>query len=138
MQNDRLILAFLALSAASLVGAFTNQVLLFGLSTGAFAVLSLVLAYGREARHPAIVIGLAIFFALYLALMIGINRTFDPTASLDLFGGLPLPTALLIYGLWPLGIVIGVLYFLVFRKSILSNPKLEKFLRDFGGRSNDR
>lgn len=138
MQNDRLILAFLALSSASLVCAFSNQVLLFGLSTGVFAVLGFVLAYGREARRPAIVIGLGIFFALYLALMIGINRTFDPAAGLDLLGGLPLPTALLIYGIWPLGIVTGVLYFLVFRKSILSNPKLEKFLRDFGGGSGNR
>jgi hypothetical protein len=48
------------------------------------------------------------------------------------------PTALLIYGIWPLGIVTGVLYFLVFRKSILSDSKLEKFLRDFGGGSNNR
>jgi len=101
-------------------------------------VLGFVLAYGRDARRPAIVIGLGIFFALYLALMIGINRTFDPAGGLDLLGGLPLPTALLIYGIWPLGIVTGVLYFLVFRKSILSKPKLEKFLRDFGGGSGNR
>jgi hypothetical protein len=138
MQKDRLILVILALSVASLVCALTNQILLFSLSTGAFALLGFLLAYGREARRPAILAGLALFFVLYLALMIGINVTFDPTGGLDLLGGLPVPTALLIYGIWPLGIVTGVLYFLVFRKSILSDSKLEKFLRDFGGGSNNR
>lgn len=138
MQPDRLILAFLALSLASLICALTNQILLFSLSTGAFAVLSFVLAYGRESRRPAILAGLCIFFALYLGLMIGINRTFDPAGSLELLGGLPVPTALLIYGIWPLGIVTGVLYFMVFRKSILTNSKLEKFLREFGGGSHNR
>ena len=138
MQTDRVILAFLGLSVASLICALANQILLFSLSTGAFAVLGFVLAYGNESRRPAIVIGLFIFLALYLALMIGISRTFDPTGSLELFAGLPLPTALLIYGIWPLGTITGILYFLVFRKSVLSNSKLEKFLRDFGGGSNNR
>ena len=138
MQSDRLILAFLALSVASLACALSNQVVLFSLSTGVFAVLGFVLAYGPESRRPAVVIGLSLFFTLYLALMIGIDRTFDPAGRLELFGGLPLPTALLIYGIWPLGILTGLLYFLVFRKAVLTDSKLEKFLREFGGGSNNR
>jgi len=138
MQKDRLILVILALAVASLACALTGQILLFSLSTGAFALLGFVLGYGRESGRRTIVIGLAVFFVLYLALMIGISHTFDPTGKLELLGGLPVPTALFVYGIWPLGIVTGVVYFVVFRKSVLSDSKLEKFLRDFGGGSHNR
>jgi len=138
MQKDRVILAILALSVASLVCALTNQILLFSLSIGAFTLLGFVLGYGRESARPAVIAGLAIFAGLYLFLMVGIHREFDPQGALGLLGGLPVATAFLIYGIWPLGIVTGVLYFVVFRKSVLSSSKLEKFLRDFGGGSSNR
>lgn len=138
MKTDRLVLVILAFSIASLVCALTNRTLLFSLSTGIFAVFGFVLGYGREWRRRTVLGFLTLFLGLDLALMIGIDRTFDPAGELHLLGGLPVPTALLIYGIWPLGILTGALYFLVFRKSVLPDSKLEKFLREFGGGSGGR
>jgi hypothetical protein len=52
--------------------------------------------------------------------------------------GVPLATAFLIYGIWPLGIFIGVLYFKVFDRYVLPRRKLDEFLAEYARREPDR
>jgi hypothetical protein len=55
----------------------------------------------------------------------------QPAGDLALLLGLPQATALLVYGVWPLGFIVGALYYARFSRSILPVDRLEEFLRRF-------
>jgi len=69
--------------------------------------------------------------ALYGALLAGIAWLDDPQ-RLRLLLGLPAGTALLVYGVWPIGLVWGVLYGVLFPRDVLPRERLERFLKTYG------
>ena len=55
----------------------------------------------------------------------------DPSGQLLTIGGFPAGTAMLVYGITPLGITMGILYGVVFDREILPEDKQREFLDRF-------
>jgi hypothetical protein len=127
-----LALAWCCAALIALPLAFANQWLWFGIVAWLMLLLGVAIGYGPQFRRKTILVTLSAVFLLYTACLLGISWTYRPDAGLVLFGGLPLPTAFFIYGIWPLGAALGLLYGLEFRRSILPQHKLDQFLAEFG------
>jgi hypothetical protein len=91
-------------------------------------------AVGRRAIWPALVVMLVAGALLLGAILLTGQSEGEPRLVL----GAPLATAFLIYGIWPLGMFLGVLYFKVFDRCVLPRRKLDAFLAEFGERKSDR
>jgi hypothetical protein len=118
----RLVAAMFAAALVALICALRNVWWGFGAATFALLILGLALGLGRLAPS------LLLLFAAYALLLAGMGWLRD---SRGLILGFPLPTALLVYGIWPLPLAAGLLYGLVFRSSVLPEVKLERFLREY-------
>lgn len=136
--NDRIVLIIFFVGIFALPLSFLNSWFLFGLATWLLMVLSLAVGFGRASSRKPIFYTLAGLFLVYSLLLAVIAWTDRPESDLDLLFGLPIGTAFLVYGIWPLGVAPGVLYFLVFHRSVLPEEKLQKFLADFGHRRQNR
>ena len=55
-------------------------------------------------------------------------RLHDPTGPLRTIGGFPAGTALLVYGIAPLGLMLGVLYGLIFDREVLPPDRQRAFI----------
>jgi hypothetical protein len=119
-----------ALLALSL--AFAHQWLWFGILVWIILLLAAAIGYGPQCRRSSILAALSGVFLLYTGFLLGIARTYRPDAEAALFLGLPVPTAFLLYGIWPCGLLLGLLYALEFRRSVLPEDKLRQFLAEFG------
>lgn len=126
MFPDRIVAAIFALGLAGVALFFFHSWLLFGIVGCGILVLCLALGFGAVHRT------LLFLFAGYV-LLLGGMAWLGHTARLVL--GFPASTALLVYGIWPLPLIAGLLYALVFRSSVLPEDKLEKFLADHSRRS---
>lgn len=126
-MNDRIVGIIFACGAAALALFWFNLWAWFGAISCAILVLGLALGYGPARRAPAIRWSLAGLLLAYLALLGGITLA---GAQTGLVLGFPPATALLIYGIWPLPLVAGLVYALVFRTSVLPEDKLQKFLAE--------
>ena len=89
---------------------------------------------GSKAVWPALVAMLIAGALLLGAILLTEQTEGDPKLVL----GVPLATAFLVYGIWPLGVFVGVLYFKVFDRCVLPRHKLEAFLAEFQQRDSDR
>jgi hypothetical protein len=116
----RLVAALFVAALAAITCALFNVWLGFGVATCALLVLGLALGFGR------LLFGLWFLFAGYVLLLAGMVWLRD---SRELILGFPAPTALLVYGIWPMPLLAGLLYGLVFRSAVLPEDKLERFLR---------
>lgn len=130
-SHDRVAMALAAAAAACLLLCFFNQWLLFGILCWLIMVLHLAVGYGRQRRRKEILYTMGGLFAVYCVLLVWIAAVDQPEGELRLLGGLPLGSALLVYGIWPIGTVSGILYGLVFDRSVLPEEKLQKFLSEF-------
>jgi hypothetical protein len=128
----RLALAWCCAALLAFPLALANQWLWFGILAWFILLLGVAIGYGPQFRRNTILATLSAVFVLYTACLLGISWTNHAEAGLVLFGGLPVPTAFFIYGIWPLGAVLGLLYGLEFRRSILPPDKLDQFLAEFG------
>jgi len=131
-SNDRLLLLFALVAVAGLLLSLANQWLAFGICCWLIMILTLAVGYGRQSRHRAIRATLLGLFLVYSLLLAGIAWVDHPEGGLRLLFGLPLGSALLVYGIWPLGVVSGILYALVFDQAVLPEPKLRAFQSEFG------
>ena len=129
---DRLALAWSFAAAAALLLSLANQWLLFGVLVWLILVLGAASGYGPWSRRSSILATLTGVFLLYTGFLLGIAWTYRPDQELVLFFGVPAPTAFLIYGIWPCGAILGLLYALEFRRSVLPEDKLDQFLAKFG------
>jgi hypothetical protein len=84
------------------------------------------MGYARRAPLPA----LAALLLAYLALFTAVGFTDRPAEALSLVLGLPKSTSFVVYGIWPLGFLFGVVYFWFF-PNVLPPDRLEKFLDRF-------
>ena len=98
----------------------------FGVGTLLLIFLCAALGFGGSAARREVLPALLAMFAAGVVLMGAILLTDRTDSSPDL---------VLIYGIWPLGVFIGVLYFRVFDRLVLPRWKLDKFLSEFGRRT---
>lgn len=107
----------------------------FGMGTFLLIFLCAALGFGGSAARREVLPALLAMFAAGVVLM-GATLLTDRTDSTpDLVLGVPVATAFLVYGIWPLGVFLGVLYFRVFDRLVLPRWKLDKFLSEFGRRT---
>ena len=106
----------------------------FGFVLWPLLFLCAALGHGRHASRGPIRTALYVMAAVNLLLFAAILLTDRTTGDPVLILGTPVSTAFLIYGLWPMGNLIGVLYFVVFERSVLPPEKLDRFLADFARR----
>jgi hypothetical protein len=130
--NDKAILAIGFLSLSAVVLVLFNLWYLFGFVIWSILVATVAVGYGRAKSHRPIIgtlIGtLLLYWLVYAGIVWAEQKEGDPI----LLGGLPLGTAFLFYGLWPMGFVWGILYLLVFPASVLPKDRLDDFLARFG------
>ncbi len=129
---ERLAVAWCCAALIALLLALSNHWLWFGVAAWLVLFLAVAIGYGPQCRRPGTVAALSAVFLLYIACLLGIVWTYHPEAVPVLFLGLPVPTAFLIYGIWPLGSLLGLLYAVEFRRSVLPEEKLQQFLTEFG------
>ena len=126
------VVGFLALvGLAAIVLAFLNHWLLFGILTWLMMALAMAIGFGPEYRRGPILASIVGIFLAYSALLLLLARL-DSTEELRLILGFPAATAILVFGIWPIGAVAGLLYGLVFERSVLPEEKLQEFIRKFG------
>ncbi len=107
----------------------------FGVATLLLIFLCAALGFGVSSARIEVWPALLAMLAAGVVLLGAILLTDRTDGSPDLILGVPVATAFLIYGIWPLGIFIGVLYFRVFDRLVLPRRKLDAFLSEFGRRT---
>jgi hydrogenase/urease accessory protein HupE len=99
------------------------------LGAASLAVIVLALAFGwRRSLSGVILWSLAGIFALFTGLIAAMVLVDDTSGPPTLWLGLPAATALLVYGVWPLGVLPSLLYACRFRDAVLPEDRLERFL----------
>ena len=136
--TDRLVAAMFGAGLLGLLLLLFNQRALFGLTVCAVLLLGLALGYSSGHLTRPIRLTLLALFAADTALLTGmvLSPTSGPLPRLVF--GFPAPTALLVYGIWPLPLLAGLLYALVFRSNVLPEDKLERFLAEHSRRRGAR
>lgn len=122
-----------AASLAALLAGLAGKAAAFGLA----AVALIVLLAGLGLRAPgapsratlAILLAFGVLFGGLLVLAFLLH---DPDSPLALIGGFPAGTAMLVYGIGPLGLALGVLYGLAFDREILREGNQRRFLERHG------
>ena len=132
---NRLALVIGSLCLALLVLGCVGWWRAFGVVTWPLFYLCAAIGFGGDAARKAVWPALLAMLAAGIALLAAVLLTEQTSGTPDLVLGAPLATAFLIYGIWPLGIFIGVLYFRVFDRHVLPQRKLEAFLSEFGRRT---
>jgi hypothetical protein len=99
------------------------------LGPATLAVIMLTLAFGWKGNLAGGVLwGLIGIFALFSSLIVAMALLEDPGGPLRLWLGLPPPSAILIYAVWPLGVLPSLLYASYFRTTVLPEERLQRFL----------
>ena len=132
MNNTPVALGLAVASLAALAAGLAGQALALGI--GAVALIVLLCMIGLQAPRRtsrSTVLTLIAYGAAFCGLLAFSFRLHDPTGSLTTIGGFPAGTAMLIYGITPLGITLGVLYGLTFDREILPLEKQREFLKRF-------
>ena len=136
--GNRAALAIGFLSLFGLLCSLRDYWLLFGFVSLALLVSALGVGFGRQGRRKAVLYTLVAVFFIYSALLAAIVWTYQSEGEPTLLLGFPVSTALLVYGIWPLGFIPGILYLLIFETSVLRRQRLEKFMAEFGREEQDR
>ena len=117
---------------AAIALAFLNQWLLFGILTWLMMALAMAIGFGPEYRRAPILAAITGIFLAYSALLLLLARLDNASGEPRLILGFPAATAVLVFGIWPIGVMAGLLYGLVFHRSVLPQEKLRAFLRKYG------
>ena len=132
MNNTPVVLGGAAASLAAVAAGLAG----YALAMGILAVVVIVLLCAIGLRTPRrtsklTVLALIAYGAAFCSLLAFSSRLHDPAGPLTTIGGFPAGTAMLIYGIAPLGITLGVLYGLTFDSEILPLEKQREFLKRF-------
>lgn len=131
-STDRTVAAIALLCALCVVFSLFNRWILFGVTAWMVITLEFAFGLGRASSHRAAQSFLALVFLSYIVLFLGMHWLHDPSGEPIIVLGYPVGTALLIYGIWPLGMVPSLLYAAIFDRWILPPDRLERFLDEFG------
>jgi hypothetical protein len=85
-------------------------------------------------RRRSILLGLAAVYLVQAGVIGAIVLLDDPEGAPRMWLGLPAPTALLVYALWPLGVMPALLFAARFRDTVLPEDRLRRFLDAHGRR----
>ena len=132
MNNTPVALGGAVASLAALAAGLAGQALALGMLAVALIVLLCVIGLRVPQRTSrSTVLTLIAYGAAFCSLLAISSRLHDPAGPLTTIGGFPAGTAMLIYGIAPLGITLGVLYGLTFDSEILPLEKQREFLKRF-------
>jgi hypothetical protein len=132
--SHRLVIAIAVSCLLCILFAFLNQWIWFGLTTSLLVTVTLALGVGPVCGQRPVLAALAFVLLAYCGLVCGMAWVHDPGREPNLVLGFPPGTALLIYGIWPLGMLPGLLYPIAFDRWILPADRLDRFLAEFGRR----
>ena len=133
MNRSPLAVLAAIVSLVALVAGLAGQAALLGMA--AAVLIAILCALGlRAARRPSrrTYAYLAAFAAIFCSLLALGFLLHSPEGPLVTFGGFPAGTAILVYGITPLGVTMGLVYGLVFDSEILPRDKQREFLDRFG------
>ena len=132
MNNSPLAAVGAVICLIALAGGFSGNAALLGMASVALIVVLCLLglrAPGRPSRLTlAALLAFGVGFCCLLALQFHLH---DPSGPLKTIGGFPAGTAMLVYGIAPLGLMLGVLYGLVFDREVLPLAKQREFIERF-------
>ncbi len=133
-MNNTLLAALVAIASVAGLGAgLAGSGILVGMAGVALIVLIVALSLRVPGRPSALVVALlAAWGSAFCGLIVLSYRLHDPSGPLATIGGFPVATAMLVYGITPIGIAMGVLYGLAFEREILPLDKQREFLGQFG------
>ncbi len=109
---------------AAIALAFLNQWLLFGILTWLMMALAMAIGFGPEYRRAPILAAIIGIFLVYSALFLLLAQLDNPGGEPRLILGFPAATAVLVFGIWPIGVMAGLLYGLVFQRAGVSTVRL--------------
>ncbi len=132
VNNSPLAVLAAAVSLVALLAGLAGRAALLGMAAVVLIAVLCALAL-RSAGQPsrrtyAYLAGFATVFCSLLALGFFLH---DPSGPLVTIGGFPAGTAMLLYGITPLGVTLGLVYGLIFDTEILSKHKQREFLDRF-------
>lgn len=135
MKNTPVALCLAVASLAALAAGLAGQALALGILAVALIVLLCMIGLQAPLRTSRLTVLILIAYGTaFCGLLAFAFRLHDATGSLTTIGGFPAGTAMLIYGIAPLGITLGVLYGLTFDREILPGEKQREFLKRFSGK----
>jgi hypothetical protein len=126
------VVLFAVACLALVVAGMLNQPALFGVLLWLALMLCAVLGLSSDRLRGRTLAWLAALGTLSAALTLAIFALDDPGGRLHLWGGLPRATAVLVYGIWPSGLLLGALYGLCFDSEVLDPERLQRFQQRFG------
>ena len=121
-----------ALSAFASIAGLLDQWLMFGLLSIAVLVASAFVGFGPAARLSRIKLTLVGFVVVMMGLVFAMAYLHPMADANSLWLGLPPATAVLVYLLWPLQSIIGILYVGEFSRTVLPDERLDQFMAEYG------
>lgn len=119
-----------AIGLAAVAGValgWSHLPLAFGVLTWAVLCLAIAIGFGDAVRRSRVAFSITGIFLLFSGLVAAVFWYDAPAGELRLWLGLPAATAILVYAIWPLGVLAGVLYVVEFERSILPADRLRRF-----------
>lgn len=132
MNNTKLAVLCAIGSVVTLAAGLMGYAQVFGFGSAVLIALLALLGLQAPSRPMRIVnVYLIAFGAIFIGLLATAFHLHDPTGPLRTFGGFPVGTAVLVYGISLLGLTTGVVYGLVFDRKILPIERQREFLDRF-------
>lgn len=130
--ENRLAIVLAATGLLTVAAGALNVLPTMAAGLASLLTLSVAIGWGAALGNRPVALWLGACLLIYAALILGMIALDDPTtAEPVLWGGFPRATALLVYGLWPLGTLPTVLYGLRFKRDILPEERLQSFLQRY-------
>ena len=137
-RDDKLLATASICGLVTLGMGLTGKAFLFSLGITLLICFGFAASYGSHATHLRIAIPLIITLISFWGLFAGIFQNHKPDDPVKLVLGLPVGSSLLVFGMWPLGLLPTALLTILFKRSILPCESVEKLVARFGRWDPDR
>lgn len=131
-STDRLLAAIAGVCTLAVAAALAKLWLWFGIFAWLLLALELLLGFGNARRSLLVRTFALLLFVGYTAALVGMNLLHDPSGGSGVILGFPAGTALLIYGIWPLGVATTILVTVLFDSHILTEERVARLLAEHG------
>ena len=116
----------------ALVCGFASNAALLGMASVALIVVLCLLGLRSPGRPSKLTVAAVLAFGIGFCCLLALQfHLHDPSGPLRTIGGFPAGTAMLVYGIAPLGLMLGVLYGLIFEREVLPIEKQREYLERF-------
>ena len=115
------------LAVGTLFGA--AQIVFFGIC---FA-LGMRRRDGLSALRKPLLVGIALYLCLWMAVVLSYASYATDPASAGRWLGLPIPTAILLFGFWPFPVYFVGLYLRFFERNVMDDAALDAFRKRIAG-----